>query len=76
MGRVTVSQLSTNRAKAPQTTRLSAGVIDFVLRRLRAQVVARGNARSAAQAMAAGRREREEVEAFLEVHLAERTSGR
>lgn len=76
MDRVTVLQLSTNRRQAPQTTRLPAGVLGFVLRRFRTQVVARSNARAAAQAMAAGRREREEVEAFLDAHLGERAAPR
>ena len=56
----------------PTTARPPFRFLSLVLRRRAAHLVAQDNARAAAEAMVVGRREREEVEEFLETYLARR----
>ena len=71
---MTSSDALPKRAEAaPTTARPSFRFLSLVLRRRAAHLVARDNARAAAEAMAVGRREREEVDEFLESYLADRT---
>ncbi len=70
---MTSSHSLPDRAGAvPTTARPPFRFLSLVLRRRAAHLVARDNARAAAEAMVVGRREREEVEEFLEAHLARR----
>ena len=70
---MTSSDSLPKRAQAASTTaRPPFRFLSLVLRRRAAHLVARDNARAAAEAMVVGRREREEVEEFLEAYLARR----
>ena len=70
---MTSSDALPNRATAVTTTaRPPFRFLSLVLRRRAAHLVAQDNARAAAEAMVVGRREREDVEEFLETYLARR----
>ncbi len=70
---MTSSDALPNRVPAvPTTARPPFRFLSLVLRRRAAHLVACDNARAAVEAMVVGRREREEVEEFLESYLADR----